>query len=113
MARTRVPRPTKRTEYEIEFATRQAEKGWRDLCATMRSAMADAWDGLTRDPLAENRTCHGLKGSLATVADGGLSHDRRQYELPKGARIWFYVEDGHPGIVVITEVHTHHPNQTK
>jgi len=113
VVRIRVPRPVRRTEYEIEFATRQAEKGWQDLRATMLSALTEAWDMLTRDPLAENRTCHGLKGTLATIVDAGTSHERRQYELPKGARIWFYVEPGHPGTVVITDVHTHHPNQTK
>ena len=29
-----VPRPRKKAEYEIRFATRQAEKGWKDLLPT-------------------------------------------------------------------------------
>lgn len=44
-----VPRPLKRAEYPIEFAGRQAEKGWQDLLATTRSAVVNAWDFLTRN----------------------------------------------------------------
>ena len=45
-----VPRPPKKTEYEIRFATTQAQKGWTDLVATVRNAMAETWDFLTRTP---------------------------------------------------------------
>jgi hypothetical protein len=45
-----VPRPRKKVEYAIRFGTRDAEKGWSDLCATQRNALADAWDFLTRTP---------------------------------------------------------------
>ena len=55
-----VERPTKRSEYRIICATRQAQKGWQDLRATTLSALADAWDALTRDPLRDDPTCHPL-----------------------------------------------------
>ncbi len=35
-----VPRPRKKVEYAIRFGTREAEKGWSDLCATQRNAAA-------------------------------------------------------------------------
>ena len=36
-----VPRPPKKAEYEIRFATTSAHKGWQDLVATLRNQMAD------------------------------------------------------------------------
>lgn len=33
-----VPRPPKRIEYEIRFATGDSQKGWRDLVATIRNS---------------------------------------------------------------------------
>lgn len=79
-----VGRPLKRAEYQVVFATREAEKGWRDLCATTVNAMADAWDYLTKTPDA-SRLPHGqLKGRLATLMRDGRTHVRWQYELPGG-----------------------------
>ena len=46
-----VPRPPKKVEYEVRFATANARKGWQDLAATIRNPLADAWDFLTRTPL--------------------------------------------------------------
>lgn len=43
-----VPRPPKKIEYEIRFATTNAKRGWQDLAATIRNPLADAWDFLTR-----------------------------------------------------------------
>lgn len=37
-----VRRPLKRSEYTIQFATRQAEKGWTDLLGTTRNAVVEA-----------------------------------------------------------------------
>lgn len=40
MAREKkVVRPIKRSEYTIEFATIHAQKGWTDLCATIRNPL--------------------------------------------------------------------------
>ena len=58
-------------------------------------------------------TCHPLKGALSHLTVGGSTHVRRQYELPGGARIWYYVTDGCPGVVHLEHVHTRHPNATK
>jgi hypothetical protein len=45
-----VPRPPKKIEYEIRYATVDAAKGWRDLAATIRNPLAEAWDFLTANP---------------------------------------------------------------
>lgn len=41
-----VPRPRKKNEFEIRFATTHAAKGWRDLVASIRNHMAETWDFL-------------------------------------------------------------------
>lgn len=108
--RSRAERPTKSTEYEIVFATREAERGWRDLRATQRNALADAWDALARHPLERTPTVHPLRGELGFVVLGGTTHERWQCELNGGARIWYFVSDR---CVYLEQVHTSHPNQTK
>lgn len=105
-----VPRPRRRTEHEIRFASTHARKGWQDLLGTTRNALADAWDFLTRTPLTQNERNHTMRGELEFVVRDGHSFHRWQHELPGGARIWFYVDDG---VVWLTHVYTSHPNQTK
>lgn len=60
-----VHRPPKKTEYEICFATTNARKGWQDLVATIRNPMSDAWDFLTRIPLATTPTNYRLQGGFS------------------------------------------------
>lgn len=105
-----VPRPTKKSEYRLVFGTRDAEKSWADLTATQLNALVDAWDFLTRTPHQRLPRNHPLKGDLATVTRNGTAHEQWQHELAGGARLWFYV-DGRS--VVLVQVHTRHPNQTK
>jgi hypothetical protein len=106
----RVPRPAKSTDYEIKLSSRSAERGWTDLMGSQKNALADAWDLLTKEPLTESHKCHRLRGELASVTRDGETHDRRQYELNGGARLWFNVVGR---TVHIFEAHTNHPNQTK
>lgn len=108
----RVERPTKKSEYDIVFATKGAADGWRDLKATIRGPLTDAWDFLTRTPLVETRTNYPMKGDLSTIVRDGVSHQRWQHKptLKGGARIWFYVADN---VVYLEQVHTKHPNETK
>ena len=109
---TGVPRPRRSTDYVLAFGTRDAEKGWRDVVATQRNAVVDAWDRLTARPLDEDPRCHRLRGEPAHVVRDGTSHEQRQYELTGGARIWFYVE-AKTKRVVLVRVFTAHPSQTK
>lgn len=108
----KVERPTKKSEYEIRFASAQAQRGWIDLCATTRNALADAWDFLTRTPLQTTPTNYRLKGELGFVRRGKETHERWQHKPTKqgDARIWFFVEGQ---VVYLEQVHTRHPNATK
>lgn len=107
-----VPRPPKKVEYEIRFATSGAQKGWQDLVATIRNQMADAWDVLTRTPDMTTPTNYRMKGESGLVQRGGAAHQRRQHKptLKGTARIWFYIEGR---VVHLEQVHTSHPNETK
>lgn len=66
-----VQRPLKKVEFEVRFATREAEKGWIDARATARNALVDAWDYLTRSPLERCDRCYPLRDDLSTVTIGG------------------------------------------
>jgi hypothetical protein len=67
-----VERPYRKSDYRIRFATREAQKGWTDLVATLRNAAVDAWEFLTSSPTDEDgRCCYPLKGDLGTVVIAG------------------------------------------
>lgn len=108
----KVERPTKKSEYEIRYASVSARKGWTDLRATIRGPLADAWDFLTRTPLEQTSTNYPLKAELSIVTRDGVDHERWQHKPTAAgdARIWFYV-DGQ--VVYLEQVHTRHPNATK
>jgi hypothetical protein len=115
---TPLPRPTKRSEYQIILATREAEKGWQDLLATARNAATDAWYFLTSRPNATNyEYCYRLSGRLSTVRIHGIDYERWQYKPTKSGRIWYAIAPAakgsqHAGTVLIERVTTGHPNQT-
>src|SRR5699024_8238281 len=90
----RVPRPPRKIEYEIRFATADAQKGWRDLVSTIRHARTETWDALTRAPLTKTSTCYPLKGDLGTITRGGTTHERWQCKptIKGTARIWYFVD---------------------
>lgn len=106
-----VPRPVKKSEYEIRFASVGAQRGWVDLVATIRNPMADTWDFLTATPTARTPTNYPLREELGTIRRNGQDFERWQHKptLKGSARIWFYV-DGR--IVYLEQVHTSHPHQT-
>lgn len=107
-----VPRPAKKSEYVLKFATKQSQKGWRDLVATIRNPMSETWDFLTRTPLAITPINYPLEGSLGIITRNGRTFQRWQHKptLKGTARVWFYV-DGNT--VYLEQVHTAHPNETK
>ncbi|MFE4195911.1 hypothetical protein ACFRJ9_08595 [Paenarthrobacter sp. NPDC056912] len=108
----KVERPTKRGEYELRFASTQAQRGWMNLNATIRNPLADAWDFLTRTPEQITPSNYRLRGELGLVNRDGATHERWQHKptLKGDARIWFYVEGR---VVFLEQVHTSHPNETK
>jgi len=90
----KVERPTKKSEYELRFASVQARRGWVDLQAVIRNPLTDAWDFLTRTPQVQTATNYPLKGGLSIVTRNGSTHERWQHKptLKGDARIWFYVD---------------------
>ena len=113
-----VRRPLKRAEYGIVFITRQAEKGWKDGLATYRNAIVDAWERLCADPAREDgKRVYRLKADLARGSYQGKEYDRYQYKVPGGGRIWYFIDRTAnkkvTGYVLIEDVHTAHPNETK
>ncbi len=106
-----VTRPAKKSEYEIRFATTGAQKGWRDLVATIRNSTADTWDFLTATPTARTPTNYPLRDELGVIRREGRTFERWQHKptLKGTARIWFYV-DGRT--VYLEQVHTSHPSET-
>jgi hypothetical protein len=113
-AKRGVQRPTKKSEYVLRHADRSCEVGWTDLCASQRNSCADLFDRLTGDPTRIDNPDkqHRLKGGLSTAIVGGVEYDQWQYEMAKGARVW-YVSDEATKTVLLTNVATAHPNQTK
>ena len=93
-----VPRPPKRVEYEICFASTQARRGWQDLAVTARNPLADAWDFLPRTPTAVTPTNYPLRGELGDIVRDGETYTRWQHKptLKGSARIWFYVQGSSP-----------------
>lgn len=115
-----VRRPLKRVEYGLVFITSQAEKGWRDALAVYRNPIVDAWDRLSVEPTREDGDrVYRLKGDLGLGNYQGRTFDRYQYKFPGGGRIWYFVDksaDRKPkaaGYVLIEDVQTAHPNETK
>lgn len=120
--RTRpIERPLKRAEYGLVFITRAAEKGWSDAVATKRNVIVDVWDRLTTDPTREDGVLvYRLQGAeLGLGVYQGTTYDRYQIKFAGGGRIWYFVRPTSEksarlaGHVLIEQVHTHHPNQTK
>lgn len=91
-----VPRPAKKSEYVLKYATKQAEKGWRDLVATIRNPMSETWDFLTRTPLTTTTTNYPLKGALYAAVDGATSGpaDRDIEARDRLRRFWSFRDSG-------------------
>lgn len=121
MARKRgvaVPRPTKNVEYEIFHGNAAAERGWMDLKASAKNALADAHDYLTAHPTRYDADrCYQLRGDLKTVSVDGVELPQWQYKVTDGSRLWYAVEaldkkSKRPGRVIITRAAPRHPNET-
>ena len=113
-----VPRPVKGTEYEIFFGNTAAERGWTDLKASAKNALADAHDYLTAHPgQYDSDRCYQLRGDLSTALVDGVALPQWQYKVTDGARLWYAVDEPNakakkPGRVYITKAATGHPNET-
>ena len=107
-----VPRPYRKSDFEIFFTSPKTEKKWNDLFATRRNDLTSAWEFLTKNPTLETPLFSELEGKLATVEFEGMLYQRYQLKLSltQGSRIWYFTIGNQ---VLIDEVFTSHPNQTK
>lgn len=116
MALRHVARPHKRSEFEIVFITRQAEKGWTDCLAVARNATVDAWERLTAAPTVEDDRLYRLRDRLATGTYNGTTFERYQYKITDGGRIWYFVHltpsAKTTGRVLLERCEPGHPRQT-
>ncbi|MDT5047884.1 MAG: hypothetical protein QOG75_3758 [Mycobacterium sp.] len=116
MASRQVARPHKRSEFELVFITRQAEKGWTDCLAVARNATVDAWDRLTTAPTVEDERLYRLRAELATGMYDGATFERYQYKITNGGRIWYFVQltpsAKMEGRVLLERCEPGHPRQT-
>lgn len=111
-----VPRPTKKNEYELVFATREAAQGWTDCLATVRNAMVDAYDRLSTHPEVETERQYRLQADYATGTHNGVTYDRWQYKISSAGRLWYFI-DATPttrsaGRVLIERAEPGHPKET-
>lgn len=107
-----VSRPMKRSEHVLKHAAKQSEIAWRDLVATIGDPMSDAWDFLTRTPLATTSANYPLEGSLGVVTRGGRTFQRWQHDImaKSAVQVWFYVDGG---TVHLERVHAAHDHGTE
>lgn len=113
-----VPRPLKRVEWEIVYASREASKGWTDMLATARNAAVDAWETLTREPTTETERLYQLKDEFAFGIYQGQEYPRYQYKVTNGGRIWYFVDPALKGSktagrILLERCSTTHPKETQ
>lgn len=92
----RLVRPVARQEWDLVVITGDAARGWDAFAISEPTALAHAYDQLTRDPAKHSERQHRLKGSLATGEHQGRTFDRWQYEVTGAGRIWYFIDDPGP-----------------
>lgn len=112
-----VPRPTKKTEYQLVFCSREAVNGWQDCLAAVRNAVVDVFDRLTAHPEVETQRQYRLQGDFATGNYAGVVYERWQYKISDGGRIWYFVDHtksgSKAGSVLIERAEPGHPKATE
>jgi hypothetical protein len=118
-----VPRPSKRSDYQIVFAGAGVEREWANCLAAARNAVCDAWDALTSDPLMVTPRQYQLRGSEATKTYQGATLPQWEYKITDGGRLLYLVDSepvlntrGKPlfaGRVVLLLASPGHPKHTE
>lgn len=101
------------TEYDIRFANSSAADGWEILARQAPANLRRAHDAMRANPRAMTAPDHHhrLKGALSTGTWKGQSHERWQYEVTGGGRIWYLIDDARRTLW-ITYAGTGHPRET-
>ncbi|RKN08942.1 hypothetical protein [Streptomyces radicis] len=78
-------------EFAIIFASKEAARGWSELCRQVPGAAGRAWEQMRRDPAPSSPTerHHPLKAALATATHQGRELPVWQIEVTGGGRVWY------------------------
>lgn len=100
-------------EFDLRFATSGAAEGWDNLARQVPANLRRAYEAIRARPRATTspERHHRLKGSLAIGVWKGQAHERWQYEVTGGGRIWYLIDDGRR-TVWITYAGAGHPRET-
>jgi mRNA-degrading endonuclease RelE of RelBE toxin-antitoxin system len=100
-------------EYDIRFANSAAASGWEELARHAATNLRRAYDAIRSNPRSTTvpERHHRLKGSLASGTWKGRLHERWQYEVTGGGRIWYLIDDD-SRTVWITYAGAGHPKET-
>jgi hypothetical protein len=109
----RVAPPPRAGDWELQFFTTDAAKGWDELCKQARGPTREAWDIISRDPRERQnpRRQHQLHGEYATRSIGGKALEQWQFEVTGAGRIWYCPDDARR-IVHVTLASCGHPSET-
>jgi hypothetical protein len=109
----RVAPPPIDAEYDLRFANSSAVEGWEVLARQASTNLRRAYDAIRANPRAMTtpERHHRLKGSLTTGVWKGQPHERWQYEVTGGGRIWYLIDDERR-TVWITYAGSGHPKET-
>ena len=100
-------------EYDLRFGELLGAAGWEDLARQASANLRRAYDAIRTNPRAMTtpERHHRLKGSLADGLWKGQTHQRWQYEVTGGGRIWYLIDDERR-TVWITYAGCGHPQET-
>jgi hypothetical protein len=101
------------SEFDIRFANNDAARGWEHLAKQASANLRRAFDTIHAAPRsgAQPERHHRLKGALGTGTWKGVTHERWQYEVTGGGRIWYLVDDERR-TAWVTYAGTGHPKET-
>jgi hypothetical protein len=101
------------SEFDLRFANSAAADGWEHLARQVPANLRRAYDAIRTAPrsLVSPERQHRLKGSLAIGVWKGQAHERWQYEVTGGGRIWYLIDDDRR-TAWITFAGTGHPSET-
>lgn len=105
--------PARPGEWTLVFADSAVAKGWEQLSKQYPGPLRSAWEILIPDPRsgAPPNRMHRLKADLKTRIVGGVEHERWQYEITGGGRIWYCIDDRRTTLH-LTYAGTGHPSRT-
>ena len=106
-----MPPPPVGDEWDVQFGTKKAVDGWRELCRQAPTAARTCWQQLLTAPTERSSRQDQLKGDYATRDRGGVALPQWQYEVTGGGRVWYLV-DADRRMVWVVKAGCGHPRET-